>query len=68
MIEWGLKNFNALFEHSNRNQTRKQTYFDDLYAEMGRLINDSLIEHNIVHLWPTKLCSYDIEVPGEIKG
>ena len=42
--------------------------YQDLCAELGRPVIDSLIEHNIAHLRSTRLCSYDIEVPGEIKG
>ena len=41
--------------------------YQDLCKEMGRPVVDSLIEHNIIHLRPTKLCSYDVDV-GDIKG
>ena len=37
------------------------SYFN-LCDTLGKPIIDSLIEHNVIHLWPTSQCCFDIDI------
>ena len=39
--------------------------YSELCKSLGSSVVDSFIEHNILHLQPVGLCSYDLELPAE---
>ena len=40
--------------------------YEDLCDKLGALVTDSLIEHNIIHLHPTRRCSYDLPIRDDV--
>ena len=40
-------------------------FYEELCAELGDKVVNSLIAHNIIHLWPLSISAFDLDLSGE---